>query len=281
MDRSAWKRLGIAPTEDSRAIRKAYAARLKGIDPEQDPQAFIALREARDAALGLIDLPLPAPAVQRAPEEAPQLRPEPKAAAAAETREPPPPRPRKSPWQLPTLEEHQARLSALLFAPGRDSVDADALAAEAAALLRHPDLTLIGRAEQVEAWLAHAIVDAIPRSDALLAPAIAHFGWGEKAKAWNCPWPIEAAVARAADCRFRDAAWSGDHGPAMRVLAKPPPARTNALIAWAVGELLTEIRDNHPSLERDFDPDTIAWWDAELEARRRRFPWNLLRRLAV
>ena len=43
---SCWTILGIAPTSDQRAIRMAYAARLKEIDPEADPQAYIALREA-------------------------------------------------------------------------------------------------------------------------------------------------------------------------------------------------------------------------------------------
>lgn len=46
----AWKVLGIAPTSDTRAIRSAYSALLKAIDPETDPRAFIALREAFEAA---------------------------------------------------------------------------------------------------------------------------------------------------------------------------------------------------------------------------------------
>lgn len=46
----AWNVLGIEPTSDQRAIRVAYTAKLKAIDPEVDPQAFIELREAFDAA---------------------------------------------------------------------------------------------------------------------------------------------------------------------------------------------------------------------------------------
>lgn len=46
----AWKVLGIEPTSDTRAIRTAYSALLKAIDPETDPKAFIELREAFEAA---------------------------------------------------------------------------------------------------------------------------------------------------------------------------------------------------------------------------------------
>lgn len=45
-----WNELGIEPTDDLRAIRIAYAQRLKAIDVEADPHAFVALRQAFEAA---------------------------------------------------------------------------------------------------------------------------------------------------------------------------------------------------------------------------------------
>ncbi|WP_311267288.1 hypothetical protein [Sphingobium sp. WCS2017Hpa-17] len=48
-----WRHLGIDATQDGKAIRRAYAARLRAIDPDQDRDGFAALREARDLALAL------------------------------------------------------------------------------------------------------------------------------------------------------------------------------------------------------------------------------------
>jgi hypothetical protein len=46
-----WDELGIAPCHDAKAIRRAYAARLKKLDPDRDPEAFARLRYALQWAL--------------------------------------------------------------------------------------------------------------------------------------------------------------------------------------------------------------------------------------
>jgi len=46
-----WEVLGIAPTADTTAVRRAYVAKLRAIDVEREPAAFIRLREAFEGAL--------------------------------------------------------------------------------------------------------------------------------------------------------------------------------------------------------------------------------------
>jgi hypothetical protein len=48
-----WAELGIAPTRDAGAIRRAYAARLKLVRPDASPDAFARLREAYERALSM------------------------------------------------------------------------------------------------------------------------------------------------------------------------------------------------------------------------------------
>lgn len=78
MSDQVWGVLGIEATNDERAIRKAYLARLPGFHPEEDPQGFKSLREAYEAALemarqGCAGDPAVASSEASAPEEDPAL----------------------------------------------------------------------------------------------------------------------------------------------------------------------------------------------------------------
>lgn len=51
--KAAWRLLGIEPTPDTGAIRRAYAARLRAMDVDADRDGFASLRDARDLTLQL------------------------------------------------------------------------------------------------------------------------------------------------------------------------------------------------------------------------------------
>jgi curved DNA-binding protein CbpA len=41
---TCWEILELAPTEDERSIKRAYAKKLKAVHPEDDPEGFKPLR---------------------------------------------------------------------------------------------------------------------------------------------------------------------------------------------------------------------------------------------
>jgi hypothetical protein len=66
-----WDELGIAPSRDRKAIRRAYAARLKRLEPDRNPEAFARLRRAFEWALsraGNDDDPRPSAAPPASPD---------------------------------------------------------------------------------------------------------------------------------------------------------------------------------------------------------------------
>ncbi|NKJ44958.1 hypothetical protein [Novosphingobium sp. SG720] len=68
--RAAWRRLGIDPTADQGAIRRAYADALRAMDVDADVAGFSALREARDAVLAWArQQPADAPIAEVLPEQ--------------------------------------------------------------------------------------------------------------------------------------------------------------------------------------------------------------------
>lgn len=67
---NAWSVLGLEPTRDVSAIRRAYARKSRECHPEEDPEGFLRLREAYQAALAYAQRDEAASAGQAGPESA-------------------------------------------------------------------------------------------------------------------------------------------------------------------------------------------------------------------
>lgn len=175
-----WVVLGLKPGADRADIRRAYARLLKTNNPEDDPQGFMALRAAHDAALNQLQwrqqwpdgdaaqdgvLAAPALAVPQAPsppEQAPDPRPE--------LLPPPAQDPHFAAERDDLLARQEALIAAIEAGP-------DGQRAAFVALLAASALDGVAVRASVENWLAGLIANCLPASDPLVVAAIDQFGW--------------------------------------------------------------------------------------------------------
>lgn len=277
----AWKALGIAPTSDTRAIRVAYSAKLKSIDPEEDPKGFIALREAFEAAkvqAQWVDLPddeddddWDEDGQEWPPEDDRyQIRPEAAAAEPAPHEEPA----RRSPWAPLTKEdadEHSRALATLLYSHDRKVQPWPTDAQESEMLAHWRVITADPRMQEVsyfadaERWFSELIARTAAFSDPLVIPATEYFGWtGSDGEITQSP-AIAYVTRRYKMLEFQRAVKQPNHplNPAWRELIRPVGNRDRRgrVNKAKVKELLTTVRRHYPDLEGCFDMERVALWD--------------------
>lgn len=261
----AWKVLGIEPTSDQRAIRMAYSAKLKAIDPEADPQAFIALRdafeEAREAATWEDQDTGYAPVETGPAWEAAPSAPEEDIA----------------PQPVDEVAAHANAIADLLYNhdPRADYLD-DAAKAE---LLRHwqavaadPRLEDVALFDRVEQWAGSIVLDTAPRSAPLVAPMTDFFRWLERAGTLAETPELARILYWYNAMHFIDLAQQPGHSHHAEwvELNTPagPDAKRGTIGPRKLYQLLDNMRWSRPDLVARLDPERLTLWErkAEFEA---------------
>lgn len=281
--KSWWQVLGVPRKSDRATIRRAYAQKLRVTNPEDDPQGFMALREAYEAALRWVeyDVEWKEPDETEAAGEAvfaiegaeplPQPGPEPVFAAAPAAPEPEPLAEARA-AEHAELRRRTGALDAGLRGPWHG--DAAALTAQLDAILAAPALIEIAVRDSIEHWLADLLADTVPRSDPVLRQAIDAFGWEDEG---NHPPGVWRILGRIDEWRVIQSLRRGDHALSVgwnaltRADAPAWQRRIASLrpgVAAQVRQLLGLADYQLPGIAHSFDPAAAAWWRAHLDAPR-------------
>lgn len=280
----AWRILGITPTDDRREVKRAYAARLKAMDPDADVGAFQRLREALATATMLaeqaaakaarvqgIDAPVPTinsfgSAVElhfnRLPRGRPAADPLP-----LDLPTPPPPKVKAKPDPGAT---NRAQLRRLLRQSGDDPLARKELLATYRELLADERMEQVGYSEEFEDWLASQLSRSGTGADALIPLAMERFGWTEELGKAR-PRQVQLYLARRGQDLRAVAALddpSHDWHEAFVRLQEPAPDRLELKdrlrLGPKIGELLASLRLHNPGVEWVLTRDHVAIWEEAL-----------------
>ncbi len=278
--KEAWEALGIDPTDDKRAVKRAYAVKLKSIDPDADPKAFLALRDALQIAQW---------EAEYGPEEdydyedysegsvAPNAEDVPELSGAITDDdidqfqiEPASPQHEFEP-QMPSSEwAAQQRIEGLIWQEDRTAAEDAELVTSVRMLLADPRMDQVDFASDTEEWLARTMAYAIPQSDPIITIVSKHFGWDARRMNVRDTFGVTECADRAADlvCLAKLSEPSHQWHDAYQRLKCPGPAKISFVERrrhkTVTLDLLNSLRTHNPDVEQSLDAAHVAAWDAIL-----------------
>lgn len=256
----AWKTLGIERTADRRSIKRAYAAKLKAIDPDNDAAAFLALREALEVAFWQAEIAENETAEPSGNDELAGPEGKQETIAPSDQEADPP------------SNDPRYRLAEILW--GDDPIGSREVEAVnlAQTILDRPEMEQVGESAATEDWFAWLLANTMRRSDCVIPAIVNHFDWKTKTGSVHSNPAAEAVVGRYHDLVILEALKRPHHvdHATFRRLATP---RTGPLgliertiFRSDVGDFLAKIRSTSPTVEWDFDPQTVAMWEQHIGA---------------
>lgn len=256
-----WQLLGIAPTEENRAIRVAYAARLKAIDPESDPQAFIRLRNAYERVVAAAAPPVATPA----PGTLPPLASVDAPADAA-------PAPEESAGQRHARAILDLLSNGDVGRPWLPPEAQEALISHWRALVTDPRMERLDYSDRVERWASALIADTSPLSAPILMLAAERFGWIDADRNVHSNRHLFEIAQRYRLLQLLHMASQpgSRHHSAWVELRRPSDgaSRSRPVHPYIMFELIAAMRYALPQLSETFDPVRLATWELHAEAAR-------------
>jgi hypothetical protein len=267
---SAWRILGLAPCDDERAVRKAYAAKLKSIDAESDIDGFQRLRQAYEMARREAIWRRQSGEEVEQVEVFESLPPDAEEYALTESSlgedqvvdgmTPPADQPRDP------AHNHMEDLQRALFGESFTSFHAQNAAEAVGLLLEDGRMETVDHAQNIEGYLAAVLGDAIPRSDKAIVRADQYFGWRQELQKATPAWHILRVAHRASDLECMDVLADPAHKwhEAFEALRLGSPDRMpyskRVRVSPSIMELMASLRYHNPGVEEEFDADAVRSW---------------------